>query len=211
MKTIVKNITNYVILVSLLAILLGVVLIAYPGMSLSILGIAVGIYLIVQGIALIALDIQAWRLFIPFEGLLLGILSVILGVLLLKSPESIATFVGIAVGIWIIVSSFNGIKLACALRGTGLPWVLMLIMNILDIVIGGFILYAPVPASLSLTIALGIVLIAHSVINIVDMIVVKKNARDVEKLIKEKFAEAAPVAETVATPVDAPESTGKNE
>lgn len=81
----------------------------------------------------------------------------------------------------------------------------------LDILIGGFILYAPVPASPSLTIALGIVLIAHSVINIVDMIIVKKNARDVEKLIKEKFAEATTVAETVATPVDAPESTGENE
>ena len=67
----------------------------------------------------------------------------------------------------------------------------MIVLNIIDIVIGCLVLYSPVLSSLSLTIALGIVPIAHSVISIVDMLMVKKNARDVEKLIVEKKNEVA--------------------
>ena len=187
MKSIVKNFTNYVIILSLLAIVLGIVLVAYPGMSLAALGIAVAGYLILHGIVLIILDVKAWRLYIPFEGLLQGILSIILGVLLAKNPESIEAYIGIALGVWIIVSSFSGIKLACALRRTGAPWVFMIVMNVISIVIGCLVLYSPVLSALSLTVWLGSVLIAYSVINLIYMLVVKKYAKDVEKLIKEKM------------------------
>ena len=186
MKTIVKNVTNSVILLSVLAVLLGIVLVAYPGISLVALGIAVAVYLIVQGIALVILDIKAWRLYIPFEGLLQGILSILLGVWLAKNPSNIAVYIGIIVGLWIIVSSFSGIKLAFALRWTGAPWILMIVMNIIDILIGCLVLYSPILSSLSLTMGLGIILIVHAVINIIYMFVVKKNAKDVEKLIIEK-------------------------
>lgn len=195
MKTIVKNFTNCVILLSTLAILLGIVLVAYPGMSLVALGIAVAAYLIVHGIVLIILDIKAWRLYIPFEGLLQGILCIVLGVLLAKNPESMATYIGIMMGLWIIISSFSGIKMAVALRRTGAPWVLMIVLNIIDIVIGCLVLYSPVLSSFSLTVVLGIVLIVHSIVNIIDMIVVKKNTRDVEKLIVEKEKEYAGAAQ----------------
>lgn len=187
MKSIFRNITNSIIVLSVLAILMGIVMIAYPGMSLIALGITVAVYLIVHGITLIILDIKAWRLYIPFEGMLQGILCVILGILLAKNPEYIAVYIGIFMGLWIIVSSFGGIKLASALRGTGAPWIFMIIVNIIDIIIGCLILYSPILSSLSLTIGLGIVLIVHSIINIINMIVAKKNARDVEKLIIKKI------------------------
>ena len=187
MKNIFKNITNSVILLSILAILLGIVLIAYPGLSLMALGVTVAVYLIIHGITLIILDIKAWRLYIPFEGMLQGILCIILGILLAKNPDYIAVYIGIFMGLWIIVSSFGGIKLASALRGTGAPWVLMIIMNIIDIVIGCLILYSPVLSSVSMTMGIGIVIIVHSVINIVNMITVKKNAKDLEKLLLGKI------------------------
>ena len=165
-------------------------------MSLVAIGYVVASYLILHGIVLIILDIKAWRLYIPFEGLLQGILCIILGVLLAKNPANIAVYIGIVMGLWIIVSSFAGIKLAFALRWTDAPWVLMIVMNIIDIVIGCLVLYSPILSSLSLTMGLGIILIVHSIINIIDMFVVKKNARDVEKLIFEKANE--PVDEPAA-------------
>ena len=183
MKAIVKNITNSVIVLSILAVLLGIVLVAYPGISLVVLGIMVASYLIVLGVTLIIVDIKAWRYFIPFNGLLPGILSVILGVLLAKDPGSIAAYIGIVMGLWIIISSFGGIRFAAALRGTGAPWVFMIIMNVLDILIGGCILYSPVLSSVSLTMGIGIVLIVHSVINIINMIIVKKDVKDLEQIL----------------------------
>ena len=186
MKSIVKHVTNFILLLSVLAILLGIVLIARPGMSLVALGVAVAAFLIVQGIVLIILDIKAWALYVPFHGMLQGILSVILGILLAKDPGSIAVYIGVVVGIWIIVSSFEGIRFAFALRWTGAPWGLMILMSIVDIIIGGLILYSPILSSLSMTIGVGVVLIVHSAINIVYMCVIKKNAKDVEKMIVEK-------------------------
>ena len=183
MKAIVKNITNSVIVLSILAVLLGIVLVAYPGISLVVLGIIVASYLIVLGVVLVIVDIKAWRYFIPFNGLLPGILSVILGVLLAKDPGSIAAYIGIVMGLWIIISSFGGIRFAAALRGTGAPWVFMIIMNVLDILIGGCILYSPVLSSVSLTMGIGIVLIVHSVINIINMIIVKKDVKDLEQIL----------------------------
>ncbi|MBR0365381.1 MAG: DUF308 domain-containing protein [Clostridia bacterium] len=186
MKSIIKEFTTSVIVLSILAILLGIVLIAYPGVSLVALGITVAAYLIVHGITLIILDIKARHLYIPFNGLLRGIVCVILGILLAKYPGDIAVYIGIAVGLWIIVSSIDGIRFAAALKGTGAPWVLMIIINVIDIIIGCLVIYSPILSSLSLTVCIGIILIVHSIINIIDMIIVKKNVREAEKLVVEK-------------------------
>ena len=188
MKNIFKNITNYVIVLSILAILIGIVMIVYPGLSLVALGITVAAYLIVHGITLIVLDIKAWKLYIPFDGMLQGILYVITGILLAIYPESISLYIGVFVGLWVIISSFNGIKLASALKNTDAPWVLMIIMNIIDIIIGCLILYTPILASISLTVGIGCVIIVHSVINIINMIMVKKNVKDTANLIKQKLS-----------------------
>lgn len=192
MKKIVKNITNYIIGLSILAIVLGIVLIVYPGMSIMALGITIAVYMILLGITLVALDLRAWSLYIPFEGLLPGIICIVLGAFLAKSvanrPEVFAAYLGIVIGIWVVASGFTGIKTAAALRGTGAPCVMLIIMNIIDIIIGGVIIFSPVLSSLSLTMALGIVLIAHSIVRIIDMVTIKRNANEVEKLIVEKSA-----------------------
>ena len=187
MKSIVKSFTNSVICLSILAIVLGIVLVAYPRVTIAALGTAIAAYLIVQGIVLIILDVKAWRLYIPFEGMLRGALSVFFGVLLAKNPASIAKYIGIVMGVWIIVSAFSGIKAAFALRYTGAPWVLMVVVNVIDVLLGGVILYSPVLASYSITKGLGVVLIVHSVVDIVYMLAVRKNAREVEKLVVEKL------------------------
>ena len=203
MKNIVKNFTTNAIVLSILAILIGALLLAYPGISLEVLGIVVGAFLIVQGVTLIILDIKAWRLLIPFEGMLKGILSVVLGVILLVVPGFIATYIGVAIGVYMIVFSFGGIKLAAALRGTDAPWVLMIILNILTILLGCCVIWQPEISALSLTMTIGIALIVYSIINIVNMFLIKKDVKDVEKLIAEKKQLIADAVE--AEPVKAEE------
>lgn len=212
MKSIIKNFTNSVICLSFLAIVLGIVLMLYPGMSLTALSYVFAAYLVVQGVALIILDIKAWRLYIPFEGMLKGILSVFFGVLLVKNPGAFAIYIGIALGVWIVAFAFSGIKTAFALRYTGAPWLLMILINVFDILFGFVILYSPVRSALSLTMTLGVVLVVHAIVNIFYMFAMKKNAKDVEKLVMEKLdmidaevasaVEAANAAETEAEGAD---------
>ena len=187
MKTIFNKITNSVIALSVLAILFAVVLIVYPGFSLLALGCVVAVYLIAHGITLIYIGYKARKLYIPYDGAMQGVLYVLLGILLAANPESLAIYIGISVGLWIIVSSINNIKIDVSLKGTGAPWVLMTVLNIIDIIIGVAVLLTPVLSSVSLTVALGCVIIVHSVIHIINMISVKQNVKNLEKAIMEKI------------------------
>jgi uncharacterized membrane protein HdeD (DUF308 family) len=63
----------------------------------------------------------------------------------------------------------------------------MIIIHIIDILIGGCVLYSPVLSSISLTMAIGIILIIHSIVNIISMIVMKKNAKDLEQILAQVF------------------------
>ena len=180
MKTLFKRTTNSMIVLSVLAILLGIAMIVYPDVSLTALGYAVAAYLIVQGITLIVVDVKAWRMFIPFDGFLPGVLCILLGVLLAKTPEALAVYIGVFVGLWVIVSGFSGVKFANLLRKLGAPWLLPVLAYAAEIILGCLMLFSPVLSSLSLTVALGIILIAHAVVNLVTVISVKQNVRDVE-------------------------------
>ncbi|MBO4898050.1 MAG: DUF308 domain-containing protein [Clostridia bacterium] len=187
MKTAFKNFTNSVIWLSILAIILGLIMLFYPGISLVSLGIVAGVYLIIHGITLIIMDIKAWRLYIPFEGMLLGILCVLLGILLVMYPAGIAIYIGTVIGLWIIISSFNYIKLAASLKGTDAPWVLIIILSIIDIIIGVIALFFPGEASVTVTMWIGIFIIVHAIISIVNMITAKKDAKALNKIIMEKI------------------------
>ena len=57
MKKAFDKITNGIIGVSIFAIVIGLVLVIYPGISLKTVGIMCSIYLIVHGVILILLDI----------------------------------------------------------------------------------------------------------------------------------------------------------
>ncbi len=57
-----------------------------------------------------------------------------------------------------------------------------------------FFAAAPVVSAISLTASVGIVLIAYSAVNILYMIVLKKNAKEVEKLVSERKNVAEPAA-----------------
>ena len=186
MKSIFNDIANSNIVLSIVAIILGIVMIASPGNSIVALGIVTAAFLIIEGIALIVLDIKASRMYIPFDGMLQGILSLILGILLAVNPTGMAVYIGISVGLWIIITGFAGIRLAIELRHTAAPWVLLIIMNIISIIIGGIILFAPITSSVYVMIIDGIVLIVHAIVEIIDMIVIKKNIKEVDKLIVQK-------------------------
>lgn len=75
MKEIFKKTTNSIIFSSIIAIIVGLVLIFYPSISLKTMGIIAAIYIIVYGIILIILDVKAYKYYIPFDGMLPGILS----------------------------------------------------------------------------------------------------------------------------------------
>lgn len=186
MKEVFKQVTNSIICSSIVACIVGLILIFYPDLSIVTCGIIAGAYVIAHGIALIVLDFKASKYFIPFEGILSGIACIILGIILCVRPGIVATLITIALGLWVILSSVNVIKMAIAVRKEASNWVLLLILGIVDLIAGVIVLLNPFEATISLTLFIGIMIVVHSIISIVDMIVVKKEAKDFEKALNEQ-------------------------
>ncbi|MBR2590056.1 MAG: DUF308 domain-containing protein [Clostridia bacterium] len=225
MKSLVKSITNCVIVVSVIALILGIVLMAYPIQSIETLGIILGVYWIINGITLIVLDIKALRRNLPFNGLLPGILGLILGILMMYNQANVEgfmeAFVGIALGIWVISNGISNISRSLSLRRSGAPWGLLVAISIIDICLGVMILYSPVLGALAYTTVTGLFLVIDAIVMIIYMFIVKKNSKELEEVIEnavksvdakalealKKADEAAATAAAAATVVeDAPQA-----
>ena len=193
MKKAFGKITNSIMGVSILLIIIALLLIIYPGLSLKTLGLISAIYMIIHGILLISLEFGLIRIFVPFENMLMGVLSIVLGLVIIMRPESASILIAISFGVWIIVSSINNIKCALFFRKiNNFPYIELLVINILDIILGLLVIFNPITASVTLTLYLGIILLIHSFIVLADMIILKKNVQDKEKSIKEKFEKILP-------------------
>lgn len=162
MKEIFKRVTNGIICSSILACIIGLIMILAPDVSIKTIGIIASIYIIVHGFILIVLDIQVSRYYIPFDGMLSGILSIVLGILLLGKPDILTTIFTIAIGVWIVLSSINSIKISLTIRKEDTSWILLLILGILDLVAGIIVIFNPFEASMSITIFVGIMIMIHN-------------------------------------------------
>lgn len=89
------------VLVGVLGVVAGVIILAKPGSSLQTLAVIAGIFLLVDGILEL---VAAFMRGTENRGLvaLLGVLTAIVGVLLIRHPVGDVTAVALLIGIWLI-------------------------------------------------------------------------------------------------------------
>ena len=209
MKNALKNMTITVICFSLLGILLGICLIIKPDLSIQTIGILTGIMLIAFGASLIFVDIRAHEYYLPFEGFLPGVVNIILGILLFKNPADFGPWLSFSVGAWVIISSVNDIRMAFNLRHMNIPWILIVIINVVNICAGFFMFYNPQLSSMSIVTAMGIVMIVSSVIRMVDMFMIRSDIEEVEKQIRYRYNEIEKLAAEYEKEVNEPAKDNK--
>ena len=189
MKDLFKRVTTSILISSIIAFIIGLIMVIIPDISLQTIGITIGIFAILPDIVVIAIDFAVHNIYIPFYGIMSGILSIIVGILLVAMPGILSTVFGIALGIWIILSSINIISVAIAVRKGVSNWGLILLFGIIDLIAGIIILFNPFASSLSIIVLGGIVIMVHSVVNIIDMIIIKNNAKEVAKAYEDSLKE----------------------
>ena len=189
MKDIFKRTTTSILISSVVAFILGLLMAVVPNISLEIIGIVFGVYVIIHGIALIVLDFMAHNIYIPFHGIMSGILSIIVGIILVAMPNILSTVFAIALGLWIVLSSVNVISISISVRSKVSNWYLWLILGIIDLICGLIILFNPFASSISVVVLGGIIVMVHSVITFVDTIMIRKDAKEIAKALEESFKE----------------------
>ncbi len=178
-----------IIISSLIAFIVGLIMIIFPQLSIETFGIVVAVCIILFGISFIYLDIKTISYYFPFEGFITGTLSILLGVYLLCKPSVVPVMLTIVIGIWMIITSINYIKMALKLSRTKLPWIQILILGILDLIVGFIVILNPFEATVSLTLFVGIMLIIHSIITIIDVLIIRRDVKEISLILDKKLKE----------------------
>ena len=190
MKDLFKRTTSSILISSVVAFILGLLMVVVPNISLQAIGIVFGIYIMVHGVMLIVLDFMAHNIYIPFHGIISGILSIVVGVILVAMPNVLSTVFAIALGIWIVLSSVNIISISISVKDGVSNWYLWLLLGIIDLICGIIILFNPFASSMSIVVLGGIIMMIHSVITFADTIMIRKDVKEVTKALEANLKSA---------------------
>ncbi len=163
----------------------GILFIVSPELSVSIIGVCIGIAMILFGIVKLIgyFSKDLFRLAFQFD-LEFGILMIILGVIVLFHPRDLMTFICVALGISILLDGLFKIRIAMDSRQFGIKsWWLILSLAIVTGVIGVFLILDSVIGSWALSVLLGLTLLLEGILNLYTVIstvlIVKNQIPDV--------------------------------
>lgn len=158
---------GYIVL-SIVFCIVGVLLVAWSDIGTQVLSLALGIAMIVfGGIKIVGyFSKDLFRLAFQFD-LELGIISAVLGIIVLLNPFGTITFIFIAMGIAILADALFKIRIAIDAKRFGVDaWWMILSLAFLTAIAGVLLVFRPWESANIMTVLLGISLLAEGVLNL---------------------------------------------
>ena len=184
----------------------------------SIILIAFGILLIVQSEAtivtisyiiggiLIALGVIAGIKFIKNIkertkndlDIVYGIVCIILGVLVIKNPEAIASIIPFVLGLIIIINSATKLQYSFELyKEKNKLWLSTLILSIIMVVCGIVLIFNPFKGAILITRIVGVFILIYAILDLISTFVISQTFKKIHNSIEENVKDAEIVEETV--------------
>lgn len=183
MERILKKIKANVVISAAFCIILGIVLVVWPGMSIQVACRAIGAVLLISGLTRLANFIfgRDDTLFSQMN-LILGIIITVIGGWILFQPEKIIAMIPILVGIIIIIHGVNNLQQAVNLCQSKYDkWWVALILGLVTIGFGGLLVFHPFAAVDTLVMFIGIFLIYDGVSDIWIVSRISRTSRDIRQ------------------------------
>lgn len=170
---------------SIVFIFIGVTLLLFSMISLEVMAYIIAGLLVLNGILNIIDDYKQFKIFYFFDGFTSGLLSVILGIILISNQDYITLLIPLIIGLWFILSSTFKLRMSLALKDSNSNnWVATYILSLLTIICGLCLIFNPEVGSLSLTKVVGSLSIIYSICDIIDVIIFKKNINVIAKVFE---------------------------
>lgn len=160
------------IVMSVMFCIAGALFIALPDISITMIGISMGIAMIVFGIVKLVgyFSRDLFRLAFQFD-LELGILLLVLGLIVLIRPDDLMTFICIALGISILTDGLFKVQIALDSKRFGIKsWWVILALAVVAGTIGGFLIFRSAKSAQFLTVLLGVSILAEGILNLYTVI-----------------------------------------
>ena len=120
---------------------------------------------------------------------LYGIVTIILGCLIIKNPGAIGSLLPIVLGIAIIVSSANKIQYAFNLKNSDNDlWKTTMIISVIGTICGVVLLFNPFAGAVLLMRIVGIFIIVYAILDAVSTFIIKKNVEEFKNVIESQSA-----------------------
>lgn len=160
------------IVMSVMFCIAGALFIALPDISITMIGVSMGIAMIVFGIVKLVgyFSRDLFRLAFQFD-LELGILLLVLGLIVLIRPDDLMSFICIALGISILTDGLFKVQIALDSKRFGIKsWWVILALAVVAGTIGVFLIFRSAKSAQFLTVLLGVSILAEGILNLYTVI-----------------------------------------
>lgn len=143
--------------------------------------------------------------------LVYGIISVVLGIVIIDNPEGVASIMPIILGVSIIISSATKLQYAFELKSNNNNlWKTTMLLSIISTICGLVLLFNPFKAISYFTKLVGVFIIIYAVLDMISTYTIKRNVKIFQKSIEESITEAVVVEEEILENAEDKEKKTKN-
>ena len=193
-----KNNLKSSVLTSLLLVVLGILLVFESELTIKTISYVIGAVLVAAGtFALIRYINNNKKGFETSElDILYGIVTIVLGILVITNPHAIASIIPIVLGIAIIISSAVKIQYACDLKNSENDlWKTTMVIAVVGTICGIVLLFNPFEGAVMIMKIVGIFILIYAILDLISTYIIKKNVDAFKNTMKQEVI--VPEAEVV--------------
>lgn len=169
---------------SLLYGIFGLILCLKSEIANTTVGILIGIFFLIAGCMQIYTFIDKTKIKLFKYNIGLGILDIILGIFIMLDPLTLINILNISLGIWILIEGIYRISYFYRFKKVGEESNKILLASaLLFIFMGVLIIFNPF-RSIVITRTIGIFIILYSILNINNLVLLKRRSKHFLKLLK---------------------------
>ena len=164
------------ILTSLVLAIIGIVMIYNPQTTMQFISTILGIFFIIMGIIkLINYFVTKGNSSLFTNDIAWGIISIIIGLVVIVYSSTIENIFRIMIGIWIIYSGFTRLNLSFKLKSVSQKvWAFVLILSVLMIIGGLYVTFY----TGALILTLGVIILIYSIMDIIEGFIFMRNIKE---------------------------------
>lgn len=192
METLMKKFFRSSLITSIFLIVLGGLLLFKSEETIVTIAYIIGGALFALGVVALIRFIRYARKEVNSElDIIYGVVTIILGYLIIKNPKSLASIIPIVLGVSIVISSATKLQYALELkRDKNQLWTMTLIVAIISAICGAALIVNPFAGAEMITQIVGGFIIAYAVLDIISTMTIKRNVTTLSRAIKQTVKDA---------------------
>ena len=191
MQKLIKSFYKSSLVTSAILLIIGILLLFKSTDTIIAISYIIGTILIVIGIVGIFTFFKESSVKISNDlNIVYGLVSIILGALIISHPTAIATFIPYVIGVAILINSAIKLTYAMEAKNSGDDiWKSSLVMAAISALCGILIVFNPFEASVAVFKIIGAFMVIYSILDIIYIVQVKHTFEDIHDVVAEGLKE----------------------